>query len=159
MALEVIQGIDSYFTFRIGGVLFAINVGNVSGIVEMMSITEVPNTPDYLMGIINLEGEVLPVFDGRLKLGFEPVEYSQNSIILVLILELENQSVGAGVIVDSVEKVLKIESDAIEPANSIETGFNPLFIYGISDLNDESIIILDLEKIFSEVEISKIDTV
>lgn len=154
MALEVIQGIDSYFTFRIGGVLFAINVGNVSGIVEMMSITEVPNTPDYLKGIVNLEGEVLPVFDGRLKLGFDPVEYSQNSMILILIFELENQPVGAGVIVDSVEKVLKINYESIEPANSVETGFNPVLIYGITEYNDESIIILDLEKVFSEVEIS-----
>ena len=106
MAAEIIQGIDSYFTFRVGSELFAVNIGNITKILGLTEITKVPNSPRYFKGIINLFGDVLPVFDGRLKFGFPETESTRNTCILVLVFELDGQVVSSGIIVDSVDKVI-----------------------------------------------------
>ncbi|MDP2336570.1 MAG: chemotaxis protein CheW [Bacteroidota bacterium] len=159
MAAEIIQGINSYFTFKLGGELLAVNVGHVTKILELTETTKVPNSPRYFKGIINLFGEVLPVFDGRLKFGFPEIENTRNTCILVLVFELDGQPVSSGIIVDSVEKVVIFESDQIKPAPTVGKGFNTEFIHGIATLNDEFVIILNIEKIFSEEEISLINTI
>jgi purine-binding chemotaxis protein CheW len=159
MATEIIHGLDSYFTFRIGNELFAVNIGYVTKILEMTDITKVPNSPRYFKGIINLFGDVLPIFDGRLKFGFPEVKYSRNTCILIFVFELDGQDTRSGIVVDSVEKVVIFEPDQIKPAPQIGKGFNAEYIHGIALFNDEFVIILNLEKIFSEEEISLINAV
>ncbi len=159
MAAEIIQGLNSYFTFRLGSELFAVNIGHVTKILGLSEITRVPNSPKYFRGIINLFGDVLPVFDGRLKFGFPEVESTRNTCILVFVFELDGQVVSSGIIVDSVEKVLIFESDQIRPAPTVGKGFNNEYIHGITTYKDEFVIILNLEKIFSEEEISLIKSV
>jgi len=159
MAAEIIQGLDSYFTFRIGNELFAVNIGHVTKILEMTEITKVPNSPRYFKGIINLFGDVIPVFDGQLKFGLPEVEKTRNTCILIFVFELDGQPVKSGIVVDSVEKVVIFEADQIKPAPQIGKGFNAEFIHGIATINDEFVIILNLEKIFSEEEISLINAV
>jgi purine-binding chemotaxis protein CheW len=159
MAAEIIQGLNSYFTFRIGSELFAVNIGHVTKILELTEITRVPNSPKYFLGIINLFGDVLPVFDGRLKFGFPEVENTRNTCILVFVFEVDGLVVSSGIIVDSVEKVLIFEPEQIKPAPTAGKGFNNEYINGITTFNDEFVIILNLEKIFSEEEISLIKTI
>lgn len=159
MATEIIHGLDSYFTFRIGNELFAVNIGHVTKILEMTDITKVPNSPRYFKGIINLFGDVLPIFDGRLKFGFPEVKYNRNTCILIFVFELDGQDTRSGIVVDSVEKVVIFEPDQIKPAPQIGKGFNAEYIHGIALFNDEFVIILNLEKIFSEEEISLINAV
>lgn len=156
MAAEIIHGINSYFTFRLGAELFAVNIGNITKILELVEITKVPNSPRYFKGIINLFGDVLPVFDGRLKFGFPEKETTRDTCILVMVFELDGQAVSSGIIVDSVERVIILEPEQIKPAPTVGKGFNTEFIHGIASVNDEFIIILNLEKIFSEEEISLI---
>lgn len=159
MATEIIEGLDSYFTFRIGNELFAVNIGHVTKILEMTEITKVPNSPRYFKGIINLFGDVLPVFDGRLKFGFPEMEKTRNTCILIFVFNLDGQLVRSGIVVDSVEKVVIFEPEQIRPAPQVGKGFNAEFIQGIATFNDEFVIILNLEKIFSEEEISLINAV
>lgn len=159
MAAEIIHGLDSYLTFRLGAEYFGVNIGHVTKILGLVSITNVPNSPRYFKGIINHFGEVLPVFDGRLKFGFQEVENTRNTCILILVFELDGQVLSSGIIVDSVEKVVVLDRDQIKSPPSVGKGFNNEFIYGISNVNDEFLIILNLEKIFSEEEISIINTV
>ena len=159
MALEIIQGLNSYFTFRLGTKLFAVNIGQITKILELTDITKVPNSPRYFKGIINLFGDVIPVFDGRLKFGFQETEKTRETCILILVFELDGQVVNTGIIVDSVEKVLIFEPDQIKPAPTVGKGFNAEFINGITTYNDEFVIILNIEKIFSEEEIKLITTV
>ena len=156
MAAEIIHGLNSYFTFRLGNELFAVNIGHVTKILGLSEITSVPNSPKYFKGIINLFGDVLPVFDGRLKFGFPEIENTRNTCILVFVFELDGQIVSSGIIVDSVEKVLIFEPEQIKPAPTVGKGFNNEYINGIATVNDEFVIILNLEKIFSEEEISLI---
>lgn len=159
MDAEIIKGLNSYFTFTLGNELFAVNVGHVTKILELTEITRVPNSPRYLKGIINIFGDVLPVFDGRLKFGFPEIDKSRNTCILVLAFELFGQVVSSGLIVDSVEKVVIFEADQIKPAPTVGKGFNTEFIQGIATYNDEFVIILNIEKIFAEEEISIIKPV
>jgi len=159
MVTEIIHGLDSYFTFRIGNELFAVNIGHVTKILEMTDITKVPNSPRYFKGIINLFGDVLPVFDGRLKFGFPEVKNTRNTCILIFVFELDGQLVRSGIVVDSVEKVVIFEPEQIKPAPQVGKGFNAEFIHGIATFNEEFVIILNLEKIFSEEEISLINAV
>jgi len=156
MASEIINGLNSYFTFRIGSELFAVNIGNVTKILGLTDITKVPNSPRYFKGIINHFGDVLPVFDGRIKFGFPETEYTKNTCILVLVVEIEGQPVNTGVIVDSVEKVLIFESEQIKSAPTVGKGFNSEFILGIATVQSEFVIILNVDKIFSEEEINLI---
>lgn len=159
MAAEIIHGLDSYLTFRLGSEYFGVNIGHVTKILGLVGVTRVPNSPRYFKGIINHFGEVLPVFDGRLKFGFQEVENTRNTCILILVFELDGQVLSSGIIVDSVEKVVVLDRDQIKSPPSVGKGFNNEFIYGISNVNDEFLIILNLEKIFSEEEISIINTV
>lgn len=159
MAAEIIHGIDSFFTFRLGSECFAVNVGNVTKILEMAPITKVPNSPGYFKGIINLFGEILPVFDGRLKFGFPEAEINRNTCILVLVFELDGLPVSTGIIVDSVEKVVNFDPEQIKPAPSVGKGFNAEFIEGIVAFSNEFVIILNINKIFSEEEIRIINSV
>ena len=159
MGAEIIKGIDSYFTFRLGNELFGVNVGNVTKILGLTEITKVPNSPRYFKGIINMFGDVLPVFDGRLKFGFQESSYTKNTCILVLVFELAGQTVSSGIIIDTVEKVVIFDSEQIKPAPTIGKGFNSEFIHGIASFNDEFVIILNIEKIFSEEEIKIINSV
>lgn len=156
MASEIISGLNSYFTFRIGSELFAVNIGNVTKILGLTDITKVPNSPRYFKGIINHFGDVLPVFDGRIKFGFPETEYTKNTCILVLVVEIDGQPVNTGVIVDSVEKVLVFESEQIKSAPTVGKGFNSEFILGIATVQSEFVIILNVDKIFSEEEINLI---
>ncbi len=159
MAAEIIYGLNSFFTFRLGNELFAVNIGHVTKILGLTEITRVPNSPRYFKGIINLFGEVLPVFDGRLKFGFPETERTRDTCILILVFELDGQAVSSGIIVDSVEKVVILEPEQIKPAPTVGKGFNYEYIEGIATIADEFVIILNLEKIFSEEEISLINAI
>lgn len=154
MAAEVIQGLYSYFTFRIGNELLAVNIGHITKILEMTDITKVPNSPRYFKGIINLFGEVLPVFDGRLKLGFPEAERTRSTCILIFVFELDGQPVSSGLVVDSVGKVVIFDAEQITPVQQNGEGFNSEYIDGIASINYESVIILNLAKVFAEDEIS-----
>lgn len=152
MNAEIIHGLNSYFTFRLGTGLFAVNIGYVTKILGLAEITKVPNSPRYLKGIINLFGDVLPVFDGRLKFGFPETENTRNTCIVVFVFELGGQAVTSGIIVDSVEKVLTFRPDQIKPALNAGKAFNSEFIDGIVTLGDEFVVILNIEKIVSDEE-------
>lgn len=159
MDAEIMYGLNSYFTFRIGSEKFAVNIGNMTKILELTEITKVPNSPRYFKGIINHFGDVLPVFDGRIKFGFPETENTKNTCILVLVVDVDGQPVSTGIIVDSVEKVLIFEPEQIKPAPSVGKGFKNEFIYGIATEEGEFVIILNIDKIFSDEEINLINAV
>jgi len=159
MAAKIIDGLNSYFTFRLGGKLFAANIGQVTKILQLTEITKVPNSPDYFKGIINLFGDIIPVFDGRLKFGFQETENTRETCILILVFEFEGHAYNSGIVVDSVEKVLIFEPEQIKPEPNTGKAFNAEYINGIATFNNESVIVLNVEKIFSEEEIKLITTV
>ena len=103
------QEIDSFISFKLGEEYFAISVSQVLNILQLVQITKVPTAPDYMKGVINLRGTVLPIIDIRMKFGMDPIQYQRDTVILVLNVIIENEKVDAGILVDSVKEVFEIK--------------------------------------------------
>ena len=103
------QEIDSFISFKLGEEYFAISVSQVLNILQLVQITKVPTAPDYMKGVINLRGTVLPIIDIRMKFGMDPIQYQRDTVILVLNVVIENEKVDAGILVDSVKEVFEIK--------------------------------------------------
>jgi purine-binding chemotaxis protein CheW len=144
----------SYLTFRLGDELFAANVEKVLEILEIPKITKVPRSPDFMKGVINLRGSVLPVIDTRTKFGLPQEEPTVNSCIIVMNLTIEGQSISIGAIVDAVQEVMEIGEASIQSAPSVGSKYKTEFILGMVKLEDQFIMILDLDKGFSNEEVS-----
>ena len=97
---------DSYLSFKLGDEVFAAHVSKVLNILEMTKITKVPRAPEYMKGIINLRGIVLPVIDMRLKFGMTEAVFTSNTCIIVLELDFEGKVIHVGAMVDAVQEVL-----------------------------------------------------
>lgn len=145
---------DSYLSFKLDGEVFAAHVGKVLNILEMQRIMKVPRSPDYMLGVINLRGSVLPVVDTRIKFGIEATEFTKNTCIIVLELNMDGQEIFAGAVVDSVQEVLDISDDQIDPPPSIGNKYRSEFIRGMGKVDEEFIMILDIDKIFSSDELT-----
>lgn len=145
----------SYLTFQLGDELYASNVKNVINIVELTKITKVPRMPEYMLGIINLRGLVLPVIDARKKFGLPETEFTVNTCILVLDVVINNKSILVGALVDAVKEVIEINENEIKDPPSIGFSYNNYFITGVYKKKDDDvfIMILDMDSVFSTADI------
>jgi len=121
MSVSSINGTRQYLTFQLDDEVFAIDVANVREILEFNSVTRVPKSPEYMRGVINLRGSVVPVFDMRLKFGMTGTERTINTCIVVVEVSYEGEDIIIGALVDSVQEVFELEADHIEPAPKIGT--------------------------------------
>ena len=153
---ENINEINSYLSFKLENEYFAAHVNNVINILELTDITPVPRSPEYMKGVINLRGTVLPVVDTRLKFGMSATKYTSDTCILVLNVTIDGELVSVGGLVDSVQEVLEIEDKDIKPAPSIGNKYKTEFINGVISLNDDFIMLLDMDKMFSTDDASEI---
>ena len=145
--------IKSYLSFKIGNEYYAANVSNVQNIIEYSKITKVPEMPKYMLGIINLRGQVLPVIDTRIKFGIENTEITTNTCILVMEVQIENKEVFIGALVDAVAEVLEIDDTDIKDTPRIGTTIKNDFLTGVYHDKDKFIMILEMNKVFASSEI------
>jgi purine-binding chemotaxis protein CheW len=145
---------NSYLTFKVGEEEFGAHVSQVLNILEMTRITEVPKTPDYMKGVINLRGTVLPIIDTRIKFGIPEKEYTSNTCIVVMDLKFNGDTIHIGAIVDEVLSVVEIEQDQIEPPPGIGNKYQSEFIFGMAKVSEEFVMLLDMQKVLSFGEIS-----
>ena len=142
---------DKYLTFLIASEDYGIAIANVTEIIGIQSITEIPEMADYIKGVINLRGKVIPVMDVRLRFKMPPREYDERTCIIVV--EIDTTSVG--LVVDTVNEVADIPEDQVEPApKSKRKGGN--YIQGIGKIGQEVKILLDINKILYEDELEAI---
>lgn len=153
---KIMDDLDSYLVFQIGKELFSTNVGKVLGIQELVKITKVPKTPDYIIGVINLRGSVLPVIDSRIKFGMQPTEFTVNTCIIVMETNIDNNNVQIGALVDSVHSVIEVEKEDILPPPGMGSKFQSEFINGMIKDDDKFIILLNVDKVFSSTELVNI---
>lgn len=147
------DSVSTFLTFKLGKELFAVDVAKVLTILELKPITKVPNSPNYLRGVINLRGQVLPVIDMRIKFGMEPTEYTEKTCINVLSINIDNETIQLGILVDAVDQVLEIKESEIEESPSIGTKYKTEFIQGMYHLDDGFIMILNIDLIFNTNEL------
>ncbi|HNW09727.1 MAG TPA: chemotaxis protein CheW [Candidatus Rifleibacterium sp.] len=132
-----------YLSFRIGGEVYGIEIRHVTEIVGIQKITEVPDMPQYMKGVINLRGNVIPVVDVRLRFHMQPRDYDDRTCVIVV--NINDASIG--LVVDSVKEVISILPDQISPAPSVSKGEVTRYIKGIGRFDGEVIILLAIDKL------------
>ena len=149
MAVASITTTTQYLTFRLEEELFALDIGKVREVLDFTSITKVPQTPDYMRGVINLRGSVVPVVDLRLKFGMTRAEPTVNTCVIIVEVDMDGENVVMGAMADAVQEVLDLEPDQIEPPPRIGTKLNTDFIRGMGKQAEQFIIILDIDEVFT----------
>ena len=140
---------SQFLTFKLADDVFAIDVIMAKEVLDFAEVTKVPQTPDYMLGVINLRGSVVPVVDMRLKFGMDDQEKTRDSCIIVVEVDVEGEPVTVGALADSVQEVMDMDESQIEPPPRIGTKLNTEFIKGMGNLGDKFVIILDINKVFS----------
>ncbi|MCX6169886.1 MAG: chemotaxis protein CheW [Ignavibacteriales bacterium] len=142
-------------SFKIANEEFGIDILNVQEINKMTQVTKVPNSPEFVEGVINLRGRVIPVVNLRVKMDLPNREYDKDTRIIVV--DLTGKTVGF--LVDSVSEVLRIPRNIMEPPPSIVAGINSNYITAVGKLEDRLLILLDLDKILHQEEKEVLETV
>ena len=142
---SVVERGGKYLTFVLANEEYGLEILKVREIMGLMDITDVPRTPDYVKGVINLRGKVIPVMDLRLKFGLEGMEQTKETCIIVV----EVNEVQVGLIVDMVSEVLDIPSNDIEDAPSFGTNVDTEFILGIGKAKEKVIMLLDITQVIA----------
>ena len=143
------NGIAQYLTFNLAAEEFALDISKVREVLDYTTITHVPRMPDYLCGVINLRGNVVPVVDLRMKLGMPATERTVNTCIVITEIGLEGECVHVGVLTDSVQEVLDLGPDQIQPPPKFGTELDIDFIRGMGKRDSKFLIILDIDRVLS----------
>lgn len=144
------QQTTQYLSFTLDDEIFAVDVARVREILEFKGTTRMPQVPDYLRGVINLRGSVVPVVDLRLLFGLSATQSTINTCVIVLEINVENETVVAGALADSVREVLELEPAEIEAAPRLGTRLNTDFIKGMGKRNDQFLMLLDIDRVFGD---------
>jgi purine-binding chemotaxis protein CheW len=144
---------ETYLTFSLGKENFAINVEQVEKILEFQPVTEVPKSPEYMLGVFNMRGEVIPMIDTRVKFGMEKTVVTNSTCILVITIDNEGEKIKLGSLVDSVNEVVKYYKNEIIPLPTVGKQNKAEFLHGVLKHGDKFILLVNADKIFSVDEI------
>jgi len=154
--VENITETAQYLTFRLEEEVFALDITQVREVLDFTTITKVPRTPEFMRGVINLRGSVVPVVDMRLKFGMSRTEQTLNTCIIIVEINIDGDRLILGALADSVQEVIELGPGQIEPAPRIGTRLDTEFIKGMGKRDEEFIIILDIDRIFSMDELASV---
>lgn len=149
---EHLNLLQSYLTFRLSDEIFAANVSKVLEILEIPKITKIPRSPAFMRGVVNLRGSVLPVIDMRARFELAAAADSINTCIIVMNITIGSQNIVLGAVVDGVQEVMEINPGSVQLAPTVGTKYRSGFIEGMVKLNDQFIMVLNLDLVFSNEE-------
>ena len=159
MSVTEITETRQYLTFKLGDEVFGIDVAKVREVLDFTTITKVPRTPDFMSGVINLRGNVVPVVDLRLCFEMSRTQKTVNTCIVVVEVLLEGEAAVIGALADSVEEVIDLEPDQIQPAPKIGVQIRTEFIKGMGKRDAQFLMILDIDRVFSAEELAAVRSV
>jgi purine-binding chemotaxis protein CheW len=145
--------INKYLSFKICNERYAVNVANVLEVLEKQKITPVPNAPEFILGIINFRGDVVPVFDSRLKFSHPVRDPDSSYVIIVFDLSQKGQNLFLGAMVDKVTDVITVDDKDIKPVPAMSQSFNSEYLEGILKLDDNFVMLINTSKVFTSKEI------
>ncbi len=149
---------DTYLTFRLGDEIFAANIEKATNIIEMVEITKVPRSPEYMKGIANVRGTVLPIIDTRMKFGMPPSEITKNTVIVTFVIEIEGDETHVGAMVDEPGNVVELSNNQILPPPNIGAKYKSELIIGtFKNDKNQFVMILDIDKVFTLDELLVIE--
>jgi purine-binding chemotaxis protein CheW len=159
MSTTTISEATQHLTFKLDDEVFAVDISTVREVLEFTTVTKVPQTPEFMRGVINLRGSVVPVVDLRLKFGMSETSKTVNTCVIIVEVSLDGESTVIGALADSVQEVFEFDADQIEPSPKIGTKLNTDFIKGMGKRDEEFIIILDIDKVFSTDELAMVQDI
>lgn len=157
-ALEVVDQ-QQYLTFMLGGEMFAIGILAIKEIIEFGNLTVVPMMPDFIRGVINLRGAVVPVIDMSARFGRKSAEVTRRTCIVIIEVEADNEKQDVGVVVDAVNEVLEIPQEQIEPPPAFGARIRTDFIRGMGKVGGRFVIILNVSKVLSIDDIAALEKI
>ena len=146
-----------YLTFALKEEEYGIGILKIREIIGIMPITSVPRTPEFVKGVINLRGKVIPIIDLRLRFGMEPMEYTDRTCIIVVEIYAQDSTIQIGTIVDTVSEVLNIKKEDIEDTPAFGTSLDIEYILGMAKVSGGVKILLDIDKVLSAEEVAAIE--
>jgi purine-binding chemotaxis protein CheW len=158
MSKTGISETSQYLTFMLDQETYALDITQVREVLDFSEITKVPRMPEFMRGVINLRGGVVPVVDLRLKFGMSRTEKTVNTCVIIIDLVVQGETTLLGALADTVQEVMTIEPDQISPPPRIGTRLNTEFIRGMGKKNDDFVIIIDIDKVFSLAEVASLQT-
>jgi purine-binding chemotaxis protein CheW len=147
-----------YLTFTLAEEEYGIGILKVKEIIGMMPITSVPRTPNFVKGVINLRGKVIPVIDLRLKFGMPTIDYTDRTCIIVVEIDTDDMTIQIGIVVDSVSEVLNIKEQEMEKAPSFGAQVDTAYILGMAKIDSGVKILLDINRVLSTKEIKVLES-
>ena len=143
-----------YLTFTLAEEEYGIGILKIKEIIGMLPITSVPQTPDFVKGVINLRGKVIPVMDLRLRFGMPSIDYSERTCIIVVEIDGNSGTILIGIVVDAVSEVLNIKGDDIEKTPTFGAKLNTDYILGMAKMEGGVKILLDIDRVLGSDELS-----
>lgn len=153
MSIDATMETDQYLTFKLDDEIYALNISHVREVLDFTKISRVPRMPEFMCGVINLRGGVVPVVDLRIKFGMPEKEKTVDTCIIIIEITIGEEQTLLGIMADSVQEVMNLDSKEIQPPPKIGTRLKTEFIKGMGKKNDEFIIILECDKVFSSEEL------
>ena len=153
MMQEETLGTSEYFSFTLGEEEFALEITKVREVLDYTAIFKIPRMPEFIRGVINLRGDVVPVVDLRLKLEMSAIEKTLNTCIVIVEVGMNEEIVLMGVLVDSVQEVFTLDAGQIKPPPKLGTKLNTDFIRGMGKRGEKFLILLDINRVFTEKEL------
>jgi purine-binding chemotaxis protein CheW len=148
---------SQYLTFTLDHDQFAVDISKVREVLEFSTVTKVPRTPEFIRGVLNLRGSVVPVVDLRLKFGLSRTERSIDTCVIITEVESRGEKTVLGALADSVQEVIELEPKNIEPPPRLGTRVDIGFIRGMGKRDDQFLIILDIDKVLSDQDLRAVE--
>jgi purine-binding chemotaxis protein CheW len=151
--VSAIQDTSQYLTFRLDEEMFALDIGKVREVLEFSGITRVPRTPEFMRGVINLRGNVVPVVDLKLKLGLSRTEKTIDTCVVITEVDVDGEKTVLGALADSVQEVVELDPSQIDPPPRMGTRIDTSTIRGMGKREDQFLIILDIDHVLTASEL------
>jgi len=149
---------QQYLTFMLSGETYAISILRIKEIIQYGQLTEVPRMPNFIRGVINLRGAVVPVIDLSARFGKPPTQVGRRNCIIIIEVSIEEETHSVGVMVDAVNAVLEISDSEIEPAPTFGANIHAEFIAGMGKINGKFVIILNIQQVLSMDDMAALAT-
>jgi len=155
MDASAANSISQYLTFKLDQELFAVDIGKVREVLELQALTKVPRTPDFMRGVINLRGNVVPVVDVRLKLGLGMTDRTVDTCVVISEVTVDGEATVVGALVDSVQEVIDLDANHLAPPPHLGARIDSTVIRGMGKRDDQFVMILDLDRVFTPQEVKE----
>lgn len=152
------DGTQQYLTFLLDGEEYGVDILRVQEIKGWDNATPIPNTPDYIRGVLNLRGTIVPIIDLRLRFGLQPLEYGPTTVVIVLrVMSPDENSRIMGIVVDAVSDVYNMPDENIKPSPDFGSAVDTAFVKGLATVDEKLVIILDIDHMLNSRELAVLD--